>query len=278
MPRRRFTDEQEKEIAKIYLSGRSTKGIARDLCIPGKDSILGALRRQGIEQRCPSDRNRLYALDENSFDVINPEVAYWWGFLYADGSISRRSLVLSLKWSDIDHLEKFKMFMKSETPIKKYIRHANEKAYPSCEIGVTSQHLVDRIRMLGIVPHRTNFSAVKDNLPEGMIRYWLMGFFDGDGTIHRSAERGTGVGFMGSLELVEWIRAILPFADNNKHIYKHTISDVYYLKFHGNIISKTFVDYLYEGQNTYMDRKHKLATSIPPPYIHPRDEFGRYCA
>jgi hypothetical protein len=272
---RNFTDEQEAEIAKRYLSGESAKGIARALGLPGKDTILGSLRRQNIVQRSPADRNRLYSLDENAFDVITPDAAYWWGFLYADGSVSKRSVILSLKWDDFDHVEKFKEFMKSEAPIKKYGHKLGRDIHYACYIGITSQHLASRLTELGIVPHRTRFDCVKDNLPQDMIRHWIRGFFDGDGTINSS--RGQfDAGFMGSMEVMEWVRECIPFVDKNKRIHKHSISNVFYLSFSGNNVSREITSYLYDGQTLYMDRKHKLSTLIPDRYVHQRDDAGRY--
>jgi len=272
---RNFTDEQESDIALRYISGESACGIARSFGLD-KVSILAALRRQGVEQRSPSDRNRLYAVDEYAFDTITPDAAYWWGFLYADGGISRRSLVLSLKWSDIEHVEKFKKFIKSESPIKKYSHKIGGKSYPACYLGVTSQHLVDRLRCLGIVPHRTNFDAVKDNLQPEMICHWIRGFFDGDGTIYVNQNKRFNTGFMGSKEVVEWIRECIPFIDKNKRIRKHSISNVFYLSFSGNNASREITNYLYGGQTLYMERKRELSLSIPDRHIHERDKLGRF--
>jgi hypothetical protein len=272
---RNFTDEQESEIAKRYMSGESTREIARKLGLPGKDTILGSLRRQNITQRCPADRNRLYSLDENAFDVITPEAAYWWGFLYADGNINKRSVVLALKWDDFAHVEKFKEFMRSEAPTKKYGHKIGRDVHYACHLNITSQHLARRLTELGIVPHRTRFDCVKDNLPQDMIRHWIRGFFDGDGTIH-NARGQFGVGFMGSLEVVEWVRENIPCVDKSKRIHKHCISNVFYLNFNGNNISRKITNYLYDGQTLYMDRKHKLSTSIPFPSPRQRDKLGRF--
>jgi hypothetical protein len=276
-PPRRFTDEQEKEIVNVYLSGVSTREISRRMNLPGKDAIIGALRRQGIQQRNPSERNRLYTLDEYAFDLITPEVAYWWGFLYADGCISKRTLVVALKWDDVSHLDKLKSFMKSESPIKKYIRKVNGTTHYVCHIEFTSQYLVDRLRSLGILLHRTNFGLVINNLPEDMIRYWILGFFDGDGTIYGKLNKQFCIGFMGSLEVMVWIREHLPFVNKSKRIYKHIISNVYYLTFSGNNICRTVAEYLYSNQNLYMDRKFNKSQYIPITHIRKRDSFGRYC-
>jgi hypothetical protein len=274
--KRNFTDEQEEGIAQRYVDGESARGIAKSFGLD-KTSILAALRRQGVDQRSPSERNRLYSLDENAFDVITPEAAYWWGFLYADGYINRRSVVLGLKWSDADHVEKFNKFMSSDAPLKKYTHKLNGKIYYSCNLGITSQHLSDRLRELGIVPHRTAFERVISNLPEDMVAHWLRGFFDGDGTISKNKHGRFTTGFMGRLEVMEWVREKLPFAQESKSIQKHIISNVFYLKFHGNRASTELTHYLYSNQTLYMDRKYNKAMSIPPPHVYQRNDLGQFC-
>ena len=76
----------------------------------------------------------MYSLDENYFKVIDTEdKAYWLGFLYADGSITRfyktdkktgekvirsLSLELGLQSGDKHHLEKFLESIKCNVPFK----------------------------------------------------------------------------------------------------------------------------------------------------------------
>lgn len=49
--------------------------------------------------------------------IDTEEKAYWLGFLYADGAVSKNTntIELSLKSSDISHLEKYKSSLSFET-------------------------------------------------------------------------------------------------------------------------------------------------------------------
>lgn len=66
---------------------------------------------------------RLYSLDENYFNSIDSEdKAYWLGFIFADGCISvsegiERIFSIRLSVRDIMHLEKFKVYIKTNKPI-----------------------------------------------------------------------------------------------------------------------------------------------------------------
>ena len=61
----------------------------------------------------PNYHNAL-KFDNTVFDTIDTEEkAYWLGFMYADGYVQNNgnSVELSLKGSDVEHLEKFRVFL-----------------------------------------------------------------------------------------------------------------------------------------------------------------------
>jgi len=286
MPPRNFTDAEEEQIARIYLAGHSTRAIARAYKLHDKTSIIGALRRQNITQRSPAERNRLYRIDAHAFDVIDTEEkAYWWGFIYADGNVYRRSLSVALKSTDENHLAKLKAFLKSEHPIKIIkVGCGNSKRFGVAVYYATDSHLVDRLRELGITPRRKNFNRVIANLPNELSRHWIRGFFDGDGTAgHPHASRGPYIGFCGSVQLLEWVRKTI--ADNantnpNLSIHRHIKSKICYLTFSGNVVAHNVTSWLYQDAEIWLTRKKKKVDSWPPPmenpYLRERDEKGRF--
>ena len=59
--------------------------------------------------------------DKHFFDVIDTEEkAYWLGFIYADGYVTKTVFGIKLKDSDTCHLEKLKSALKSEHSIGHY--------------------------------------------------------------------------------------------------------------------------------------------------------------
>jgi len=73
-----------------------------------RGTLSNNFKAEGIEI---INKQNITKFNENYFDVIdNPDKAYWLGFLYADGAISsnNNTVELSLKSSDIKHLEKFR--------------------------------------------------------------------------------------------------------------------------------------------------------------------------
>ena len=78
--------------------------------------------------------------DINIFKNINSEEkAYWLGFLYADGNVSLKdnSIELSLQSLDIEHLYKFKSFIKTTNLPTLNI----SKKYNRCRITISNKQL-----------------------------------------------------------------------------------------------------------------------------------------
>jgi len=284
MPPRNFTDQEEAEIAKIYLDGRSAKSIARAYGLSHHISICAALGRQGVRQRSPAERNRLYKLNPCVFDVIdNEHTAYWWGFIYADGCVSRRTLIVALKWSDKDHLEKLKDFMQSDSPIKARICTIGTslEKYHNAEISFTDRYLAARLQELGIIAHRIEFHAVAKNLPHDLEHHWIRGFFDGDGSARKNSMGG--LEFCGQEKLLEWIREVMAReADTNPNLMlsriKHAPS-IRYLRYSGRVQALKTADYMYRDATVWLDRKREVINSWPqkrgrilPPQCRKRGE------
>lgn len=281
MPERRFTNEEESEIVKIYLSGSSTRAIARAYNLPGKDAVLGALRRQNITQRSPAERNRLYKLNPNVFDIITPESAYWWGFIYADGNVNReKTLVVGLKASDRSVLEKLKIFLQSESPIRESMTTlSNGKSYPRVTISFTDRHLAARLIELGIVTHRTDTWKIPANLPKDCESHFIRGLFDGDGSIDFNSGQPR-VRICGNKDLIEWLWKTMHENNAVNEIgitLIHKKSGLRYFIKNGRYVVLPIIDFLYRDATVFLERKHEKAMLVyvtPPERV--RDEKGRY--
>lgn len=275
---RNFTDEEEAKIAKRYLAGESAKAIARSLGLNHHISICAALKRQGIEQRPKSERNRLYALNTRAFDVIDSEAAaYWLMFLYADGSVSRRTLSLTLKEEDYKHLGKLKDFMKSESPIAIQKRKVGGRLRGYAHIEFTDQHLANQLKGLGIVKGRPDYLSALNAIPGELYHHALRGFWDGDGGAPRNPNQG--ISFCGKEDFLIWIRAHLALkvgTNPNLKVSKHSKAKLWYLRYSGRRQALEVLDYLYWEATIWLERKRKRVDSWPPPQPKIRNEKGRF--
>jgi len=132
-----------------------------------------------------------YSLDENYFDVIDTEhKAYWLGFLYADGSLSKTTssssgknrLQLTLSVNDIEQLEKFKNDLNFTGPIhKSTLSNAYKMDTEVCYMHINSRPLCISLERHGF-ELKDNRVAIP-NMSKDLIPHFIRGYFDGDGCI-----------------------------------------------------------------------------------------------
>ena len=122
--------------------------------------------------------NRLRKCDLTFLDLNNmtPQSSYWWGFIMADGHISKRGqLIIQLKDVDKDHLEKFAVHVNGNVKNTKdgFVRVAcNDK--PRAEEWFKTFQMTETAK--------TYFPPNLEVFEENFI-YFFIGFTDGDGCI-----------------------------------------------------------------------------------------------
>ena len=133
-----------------------------------------------------------YTYNEDYFKNIDTaEKAYWLGFLYADGCITRfyrgeklksMSLELTLKDEDCEHLVKFKSALESNVPIQ---HRVVAKKYKADRMVINSTKMCRDLIKLGCTPTKslTLEFPNKDIVPLEFESDFIRGYFDGDGGI-----------------------------------------------------------------------------------------------
>ena len=133
-----------------------------------------------------------YSYNEDYFKKIDTaEKAYWLGFLYADGCITRfyrneklksMSLELTLQDEDCEHLVKFKKALESNVPIQHKV--INNK-YKSDRIVINCTSMCRDLIKLGCTPTKSLILEFPNNdiLPNEYLRDFVRGYFDGDGGV-----------------------------------------------------------------------------------------------
>lgn len=159
-----------------------------------------------------------------AFDVWNLEMAYWLGFIAADGSIHRNknAFTMFLKIEDINHLIKLKKFLNLPDECLS-IRKTNYKVYKECAvIYFSNNHIIDRLKNLGILPDKSHkyidyFSIV----PNDYILPFLLGYFDGDGSL-KVYRNNIHITFLGNKKFITDIKN---FFVNNYGFNDNLITD-----------------------------------------------------
>jgi len=215
-----------------------------------------------------------YTVDENYFDCIDTEdKAYWLGFLYADGCVTKdcKCLVINLCTDDIVHLVAFNKCVSSTYPIKQI----DNGRYVS--LRITNKRLVSALVLCGCIPCKSLILTFPNNniLPTKLQRHFIRGYFDGDGcisTILRTKQNRTTpvmeceVNFLGTYDMLNNITKIIPVDDIK--IFKFGNIFKFRLQSKKKIIE--LMEYLYNGSSIYLERKHDKYLSNIKNYITKR--------
>lgn len=259
--------ERTKKIIDLYNQGLSCRKIANEIgmCASSIQKILVKadvkLRPQHSKGHSKgTTKNRKYFFDTNYFSVIDTEEkAYWLGFLYADGYVSYKgAIVVDLKESDKEHIEKFKSSINGEKIPLKY--NAKTKSYRIC---VSSVQMAQDLYKLGCFQNkslRLKFPS-EEQVPKELIYHFMRGYFDGDGCITYS--KGYVVfHLIGTKDFLDGYEKV--FLENNLIINtnkrlsgKHYNENTQSVSYASKKALKIF-DFLYKNATIYLDRKYNL--------------------
>lgn len=161
----------------------------------GSFTVSNKLKELGYE--IINHQNKI-KFNEHVFDSIDTEEkAYWLGFIFADGYISKIDdkqhiyhFEISLKGSDKPHLDKFNKFMEHEDP--NHVKVNKAECFNTgvitdrCRWCVRSKHLWETLNSYGCTPQKSltlqfpNISIFKNNT---LIKHFIRGYWDGDGCL-----------------------------------------------------------------------------------------------
>lgn len=223
-------------------------------------------------------RPRKYTCNNKFFEDINSEEkAYWFGFIMADGCIitnhSKLRLQIKLSSKDKTHLEKFNESIEGNYPIQTYKNQGGFSNTDSFNSRITIRyhdmchHLIDH----GCVQNKSLILTFP-NLQEDLVRHFIRGYFDGDGSIfiNNYKNRGVqytrpGINICGTKEFLEIMSKHLGYP---QCIYKEKrrTTNSYSYKLYGNKRIIPILEYLYKNSSVHLDRKYVIAENIVHKY------------
>lgn len=249
---------------------RTVISIAEE-CSVGREEIRLALRKLNIEPNYETMRqgSKKHDYDESVFDVIDTEEkAYWAGFIMGDGQIEEFKrpradgstylnyrLNINLKYSDIDHLQKFLDFLKCTT---KKIKKVNVKM-PSgniAEVGhirISSRPLSLALIDKGIIPRKSLNEPEPSGIPNHLIRHFIRGLLDADGMISDAEKTTPSATICDGKILMKWVQKQYPYLSLKKD---NQCDGLYILRTKKeNVLN--FLNSLYENSTIYLERKYQ---------------------
>lgn len=134
----------------------------------------------GLSRSYPNNRE---VVRDYFRDIHTAEQAYWLGFIAADGHVRNNrgdyAVTVALQRSDLAQLERLRAAIAPLATI-----NTNRKT--SCQLTIASKELVADLIHLGVGPDKTNKLSWPP-LPSALEPEFLLGFFDGDGSLYRNS-------------------------------------------------------------------------------------------
>jgi len=281
------TEEDLQKVFQYYLDHDiSMKKITKNFHI-GYGTMTNYMKKYNLHEQL---RPHKVIFNENFFDNLDTEESmYWFGFLYADGSIGintntyeyRLSLILqqrdeghirkllkALGISNVKEIIKFKESNFSTNPNKKF-----KQAY----IRLSSKHMINVLCNYGFIPNKTYNGCISEKIfytdndelkDKKLFLAFLRGYIDGDGTIGKSV-----------ISICVFRKEVVDFLIKYIHIYLNMFPKIsfkenrlftinkldinkkngsYYINF-SSIDTKNLKELLYKNAIVYLDRKRDKA-------------------
>ena len=240
---------------KYFVEGKSQDQIAADFGV-SQWVISNRMRKYGM---VTLDKTRKlnpwkYKIDHHSFDKLNVHTSWWIGWMLSDGFvINNRRFGLKVSVKDIDIIEKFKSFLKYTGPIYRQNGRIKKrrKIYLQVAVVPTSYRIVDKLNEYGIVPNKSltvKFPEIIANSDESLIRAFIRGVFEGDGSLLQDWNKSIVFQIVGTREICFKVQHyLIRFLMVAKTKLTHNIKDSnhYALRYRGKTQVLNIMGWLY---------------------------------
>lgn len=271
--KRKLHPGDEIKITEMYKQGKTSKEIAEFFSVT-PTTLRKFQKEYNIKARDYFEYRLDY--DVHIFNKIDTEEkAYWLGFLYADGNVRKErlnnSVTIHLNAIDIDHLRKFKVFMKDtrdESVIK--IQHRlspTGNPQTMCSYMVCNDNLRNDLISHGCVPAKSLILTFPDEShfesPDLIIDF-IRGYIDGDGCLYSDKKRPNYVSISarGTFDFLSGIIKYFPEFGVVHSEYDKRFKTTQYKIYCTGEKARKVANKLYGHATIYLDRKFEKFTAL----------------
>ena len=256
-----LTNEEKQMIVQDFNDGIQIK----DLIIKyqtTRRAVPEVLKEANINTK----RKNKYTVNSDYFEQIDTEEkAYWLGFLYADGYVGdekHNNIVIGLCSKDIDHLEAFKEAISFTGDIRiKTDSGGYDTKYDGIVLNFSDKKMAADLRALGLYPGKSTTMEQIPRIPEELIKHFIRGYFDGDGSITDSV-RSTSKNWhsfimtmIGTVKFLDDIKNYLPVKVSDQHC---KTSGMKYIRCQNKKDMQILYEYFYNEATIYLKRKYDI--------------------
>lgn len=229
--------------------------------VGGADKVQEKLpnrNRKAIQSMAAKHKINQWTYDENFFESIDcPEKAYWLGFIWADGYITKtKSFGIELAIKDKEHLEKLQKDLKSNTRIKERNKESFGKENSSCILEFRNLKMVSDLQNIGLVSNKT-YNLPIPKISEKYYRDFIRGFFDGDGTyVLNTKSYNKEISCVCYCEdFLKWIKQDFDKNKINSSLLKRKNQELFSLRIYDTDSILKYYYVYWENASRFLDRK-----------------------
>lgn len=259
----------EKEIIESYLDkGLNFKEISNELGVNYK-TLLRYTKKYELKSGVGTQGARKHRFNEEFFRIIDTEEkAYWLGFIAADGCVYQNSnawrLQINLKGSDIDHLEKLQLAIKSNYKIVEKVVGSSEV----CQLKINSKTMCEDLINQGII-ERKSLVVRMPEMESNLQRHFIRGYFDGDGNIKNFKDKNNrhryNFNIVGGEEMLNSINEVMPCQLNLYKVKRAT--PIFSLETTAKEKLIEIYDFLYKDATVYLERKKDIYSNLMSRFV-----------
>lgn len=171
-------DENKQMLVNEYLGGRTMGDIAKEYGV-SRNTISKILTENNVTIR--GAYKTTYTLNENYFDVIDePEKAYIFGLLAADGCVHGNNISIRMQESDKHILDDVNSRLGSNRPLKYLQTDIGKNQWL---LAITNKHMAKQLKLHGVIERKSLKLEVPECISDDLLPHFLRGLWDGDGSI-----------------------------------------------------------------------------------------------
>lgn len=270
MPRKIIKEDLKNEIIKYYLSQPMTLKQVEDkfqLSHPTISKIL-----MDIPKYTKAKLNNPNMKEHFFQNINNEENAYFLGLIISDGNIFKdntgrqASISITLDLKDKYLLTKFKEVVNSNTSIVHDSRGCGQ-------IAVRSNIMAKDLEQYGVVPRKSYYTYLPQNINDKVMNHLIRGIFDGDGSIQAKINYDNrflhNFSFCGTHKLMEDISNYCFEKLQLKQkptIYDYKDRELSEIKIQNKEDMYIFGEWLYKDATIFMNRKKNIYNNFKQHY------------
>lgn len=270
MPRKGDSKLNNTNVVQEYLNGKTTYELGEKYGV-NRATVGRYLKKQGVELRSSTDDmyadswKSPYHFDEHWLDELDcEEKFYFLRFFAADGCNRENynNAVIALSDVDLELLEKFKVLLKSDRPIRKGKNGVTKKGEQKYRVifELTSKYFCSRLTELGLMRAKTLKICFPDYVPDKYLSAYVRGVFDGDGCVsicYTTSKPKGSCNIAGTELFIKDLQKIFIEKLNVHATVDNQHGNSWAVDINRQEDMKVFLDWIYGDANIYLERKYQ---------------------